>query len=518
MKMKIIPGALVLLALSACSLWGCRGPAVSETAGQNWSSENQTEAAAEPTAGITPAQRRLETSPLGDTQASSPSPSIPSPSVTGALHVEGAKLCGSDGNPVQLKGISTHGLAWFPDYVNEKCFAQLKTQWDVNVIRLALYTAEYNGYCAGGDQNQLKALIHNGVRYATSQDMYVIIDWHILSDSNPNEHIDEARMFFDEMSRTYADHNNVLYEICNEPNGGTSWDDIKAYANTIIDIIRRNDKDGVIIVGTPNWSQYVDEAARSPVTGFDNIMYSLHFYAATHKDELRNKLTSAVQAGLPVFVTEYGICDASGSGGIDRAQAEQWINLMNQNQISYVAWNLSNKNETSAILNSSCAKTSGFLESDLSESGKWLHDMLTDKQLPASYESGEAETSPRSQRDQETEKNHETSSSAAADPGAGSDFSVTTDSFEITGKLVTQWLEQEHQVCQYTLTIRNISGSNCSGWSVELLLPGRFTLVNGWNGQYSARQNSLRITSMDYNRDISAGGTVSDIGFIIKFD
>lgn len=304
---------------------------------------------------------------------------VPCPSVTGPLHVEGTKLCGRDGSPVQLRGISTHGLAWFPDYVNEECFSQLKTQWDVNVIRLALYTAEYNGYCTGGDQNQLKTLVHNGVQYAASQDMYVIIDWHILSDSNPNQHIAEASAFFDEMSRTYASYNNVLYEICNEPNGGTSWDDIKVYADTIINVIRKNDKDGVIIVGTPNWSQYVDEAARDPITGFDNIMYSLHFYAATHKEDLRNKMAAAIEAGLPIFVTEYGICDASGNGSIDTVQARQWIDLMDQNQISYVAWNLSNKNETSAILNSSCAKTSGFTESDLSDSGRWIYQMLTEK-------------------------------------------------------------------------------------------------------------------------------------------
>ncbi len=132
-------------------------------------------------------------------------------------------------------------------------------------------------------------------------------------------------------------------------------------------------------MGTPNWSQYVDEAARDPITGFDNIMYSLHFYAATHKEDLRNKMAAAIEAGLPIFVTEYGICDASGNGSIDTVQARQWIDLMDQNQISYVAWNLSNKNETSAILNSSCAKTSGFTESDLSDSGRWIYQMLTEK-------------------------------------------------------------------------------------------------------------------------------------------
>ncbi len=307
-------------------------------------------------------------------------PSLAAPSVSGALHVEGTQLTDSNGNAVQLRGISTHGLSWFPEYVNEACFRQLRDEWNVNVIRLAMYTAEGGGYCTDGDKEQLKTLVKNGVEYATENDMYVIIDWHILSDSNPNTYIEEAESFFAEMSKEYADYNNVLYEICNEPNGGTGWGEIKSYAEKIISVIRSNDEDGIILIGTPNWSQYVDQAAADPITDADNIMYTLHFYAATHKDGLRNTMTAALDGGLPIFVSEYGICDASGSGVIDEEQAKQWVNLMNDYNVSYVAWNLSNKNETSAILSSSCSKTSDFTESDLSDSGKWLYHLLTDEE------------------------------------------------------------------------------------------------------------------------------------------
>ena len=206
-----------------------------------------------------------------------------SPSVTGALHVEGTKLCGSNGEPVQLRGISTHGMAWFPDYINADCFAQLHNEWKVNVMRLAMYTAENGGYCTDGDKEYLKDLIRKGVQYATDQDMYVMIDWHILSDNNPNIHLEEAKAFFSEMSKEYAGAGNVLYEICNEPNGGTEWSEIKSYAQEIIPVIRANDANAVIIVGTPNWSQFVDQAAADPITGYENLMYTLHFYAATHK-------------------------------------------------------------------------------------------------------------------------------------------------------------------------------------------------------------------------------------------
>lgn len=239
-----------------------------------------------------------------------------------------------------------------------------------------MYTAEYNGYCSGGNKEELKQLVKNGVEYATKNDMYVIIDWHVLNDCNPQVNKSDAIAFFREMSALYTGYNNVIYEICNEPNGGTSWADIKAYANEVIPVIRANDSDAIIIVGTPNWSQFVNEAAADPITGYSNIMYALHFYAATHTDWLRNTMVQAVNAGLPIFVTEYGICDASGNGAIDEYQANEWVKIMNQYGISHVAWNISNKAETSAIFNSWCNKENGWTQEDLSDSGKWLYQML----------------------------------------------------------------------------------------------------------------------------------------------
>lgn len=255
----------------------------------------------------------------------------------GRLHVKGTKLVDKKGHEVQLRGVSTHGLSWYPQYVNDKCFAQLHDKWGANVVRLAMYTEEYNGYCSG-----------------------------------------DAKAFFREMSREFKGYNNVIYEICNEPNNGTSWKEIKSYARSVISTIRKNDKKAVIVVGTPTWSQDVDQAAADPIKG-DNIMYALHFYAATHKADLRNKMTAAINKGLPVFVTEYGICDASGNGAIDKKEADRWIQTMDEYGVSYIAWNLSNKQESSSIIKSSCSKVSGFKKSDLSDEGKWLYSMLRKK-------------------------------------------------------------------------------------------------------------------------------------------
>jgi endoglucanase len=168
----------------------------------------------------------------------------------------------------------------------------------------------------------------------------------------------------------------VLYEICNEPNGDVQWErDIKPYAQEVIKEIRNIDTDAIIIVGTPTWSQDVDVVAQSPITGYDNIMYTLHFYAATHKEYLRQKLTTALNSGLPVFVTEFGICDASGNGNVDIDEANKWIDFLNENNISWMCWNLSNKNESSALLKNT-DKTTNWTEDELSEEGIWLLDAL----------------------------------------------------------------------------------------------------------------------------------------------
>lgn len=298
-------------------------------------------------------------------------PALAAPSANGALHVRGTQLVDQYGNAVQLRGVSTHGLSWFPQYVNEACFSQLRYGWGANVVRLALYTAEYGGYCSGGNQAQLRDLVCQGAAYAQAMDLYVIVDWHILSDGNPLEHVTEAKDFFAQVSRRLASQQNVLYEICNEPNGGTSWEDVKHYAGQVIPVIRANDPDAVVLVGSPTWSQDIHLAAADPLP-FDNVMYTLHFYAATHGEWLRERMSQAIASGLPVFVSEFGICDASGNGAIDEAAANAWLGAMARNNVSWCLWSLCNKDESASVLKGSCQKVSGFEQGDLAQSGRWL--------------------------------------------------------------------------------------------------------------------------------------------------
>ena len=371
----------VLAALGTCALAGCGR--------QDTSNEAAASASSEASAAITEtvSENTVSSEQTSSSEASGAQPAETEPAVSeapsvddstpygqhGALHVENGKLTDADGNTVQLYGMSTHGIAWFPQYINYDSFRTLRDDWNTNCIRLAMYTAEYGGYCAGGDKEQLKQLVRDGVSYATELGMYVIVDWHILSDCDPNQNKDEAIAFFREMSEAFADNDNVLYEICNEPNSGTSWDSIKSYAEEVIPVIREQKPDAVILVGTPTWSQEIDKSAASPLT-FDNVMYTLHFYAGTHKDDLRNRLETCAQNNLPVFVSEFGMCDASGNGANDFDSTTKWLDLLNKYQISFCCWNLANKDESSSVFKAASTALSDWTDEDFNESGRWIRE------------------------------------------------------------------------------------------------------------------------------------------------
>ncbi len=302
----------------------------------------------------------------------------------GPLHVEDGKLVDESGNPAVLTGVSSHGLSWYPEYVTKDSIAALRKNWGINVIRLAMYTSDYNGYCVGGDEIQsvLKDNIDKAVEAATENDMYVILDWHILNDGDPNEYKSQAIQFFGEMVRKYEDNDNVIYEICNEPNGDITWSDISKYAKEIIPVIRNVKEDALILVGTPSWSSDLDAVLENPLD-YDNIMYTYHFYASSHKSSARNAFTEALDAGLPVFISEYGYVSANGDGEVDTKEASKWNEIIEEYQLSSCIWNLSNKAEGSALINADCDKTFDFTYEDLSAQGQYFFDLLKGEETKA---------------------------------------------------------------------------------------------------------------------------------------
>ena len=280
------------------------------------------------------------------------------------------------GKPFQMRGASTHGVQWFPEYINKGAMQTLRDEWGVNLLRMACYVTQYNGYTQGG-QSLIDSKIVEGVQAAKELGMYVIVDWHI-HEENPHTTKTVAEQFFKKYATLYKDYDNVIFEICNEPTGVqwyTGGNDLYSYCKDIAGIIRDCGSKALIVCGTNNWSQDVEDVAKKPLKddGFKDIMYTFHFYSGTHYEDKRQKVRTAVAAGTPIFVTEFGICDASGNGGYDTANADEWIEFLDSMNISYACWSFCNKGESASYLKTSCNKTTGgFEESDLTTTGIWL--------------------------------------------------------------------------------------------------------------------------------------------------
>ena len=289
----------------------------------------------------------------------------------GALHVDGLQVKDKYDQPFTLRGASTHGMHWGDGetFLNKTAFQNLRDEWGVNMVRLVSYVTQ-GGYTQGS-KDKLDKHIQEGVSDLTDLGMYAIIDWHVHAE-NPNDKKSEAIQFFDTYSKMYKDQSNIIYEICNEPTG-TPWNQLRPYAVDVVNTIRANDPDAIIVVGTNTWSQDVDEVATNGGKLNDpNVMYTIHFYSGSHGESLREKVRTALKAGTPVFCTEFGVCDASGNGGFNLEEADRWIDFFEENGISYCCWSLSKKNESASMLSPECNKVNGFTNADLGATGAWL--------------------------------------------------------------------------------------------------------------------------------------------------
>lgn len=293
----------------------------------------------------------------------------------GSLKVVGQRIVNKSNQPVQLRGMSLFWSQWAFEFWNPSVIKTLAQDWQATVIRAAMGINEENsGYMF--NKNVEKQRVKTVVNAAINEGIYVIIDWH---DHHADKRQSEAIAFFSEMAETYGHYPHVLFEIFNEP-VGVDWKTIKSYAEPVIKAIRAKGSQNIIIVGTPNWSQDVDVAAQDPLP-FPNIAYTLHFYAASHKQTLRDKAEKAMNLGAALFVTEWGTCDYTGNGSLDLSESQNWLNFMDRHQISWAHWSLHNKPEAaSALKRTSPRKTEGrWLEEDLTESGKFIKAAMNKK-------------------------------------------------------------------------------------------------------------------------------------------
>jgi endoglucanase len=198
------------------------------------------------------------------------------------------------------------------------------------------------------------ACIANGI--------YGIIDWHGGSAATAST----AAAFFASMAQAYGNTPNIMYEPWNEPT--VPWATVKAYHETVIAAIRAVDPDNIIFLGTPQWDQKPDAAAADPVTTSDNLAYVVHFYANSHKlAGFQPSITTALNKGLAIFVTEYGGCSANGNGTFNPTELQKWWDFLDANDIGCTNWAVETNGETSSIFKPSAAADGPWTDADLTD-------------------------------------------------------------------------------------------------------------------------------------------------------
>ncbi|TXK52634.1 glycoside hydrolase family 5 protein [Pontibacter qinzhouensis] len=286
----------------------------------------------------------------------------------GQLQVKGTQLQDQHGQPIVLRGMSFGWHNFWPRFYTAGAVKWLRDDWKCGVVRAAIGVGPKDSYLEKPEWSTEKA--KTVIDAAIKEDMYVIIDWH-----SHDIHLEEAKAFFTDMATTYGKNPHVIYEVFNEPDKET-WEEVKAYAQEVTKTIRAIDSDNIILVGTPHWDQDVHLAADDPITGYDNLMYTLHFYAATHKQELRDKGDYALSKGLPLFISESAGMEATGDGPLNEKEWQTWIDWAEKNKISWVTWSVSDKNETCSVLLPTASATGGWKTKDLRDSGIKSRELL----------------------------------------------------------------------------------------------------------------------------------------------
>jgi endoglucanase len=325
------------------------------------------------------------------------------------------RLCTENGDPVQLKGMSTMGLQWESWILTEEAFDALAYDWRCDVVRIAMYVTE-GGY--KNDPFGMLAKVEKGIKLASDRGLYVIVDWHVLTpgDPNANDYLNAGKslsqyseirkdhpeyggpeLFFAYLSQKYGDLPNILWETANEPNKlSKNWSEsLLPYHQKILNAVRLYDKDGlgdnIVICGTDSWSQEVDAPIGNEVADPKRqVMYTAHFYAGTHGQWLMDRVKKALDGGLAVFCTEWGTSEADGgqNGKVYIAESENWLDFFDANGVSWCNWSLARAAQSSAAFKPNAASfpkdldkdgVPSWKDSDLSASGLYVRGKIREK-------------------------------------------------------------------------------------------------------------------------------------------
>jgi len=379
----------------------------------------------------------------------------------GQLSVKGSKLIGSNGQEVALHGMSLFWSQWSEGsiFYNKETVQALKCSWNANLVRAAMGVEE-GGYLTSPSAEQAK--LEAVIQAAIDQGIYVIVDWH---DHNGQNHVDQAVQFFSAISKKYGSNPHIIYEVFNEPLQ-VSWDSVlKPYHQKVVNAIRANDPKNVIVLGTPTWSQDVDVAANSPVSG-SNLMYTLHYYAASHKQSLRDKAQAAINKGIAIFVTEYGTVDASGGGSVDAQSSNEWYTFLDNNKISYANWAIDNKNEGAAALTPGTTSSQVGDDSRLTASGQFVKNKLKSQNNGVSCSGNGGGSSGTTTTTKAPTTTTKSSSGGGSTSGVSVSFS-TTQSWNGGG--------------EYKLVFKNTGSRAVCGVNFRMTMPSGLKLENSWN-------------------------------------
>lgn len=312
------------------------------------------------------------------------------------LHVEGTTLYAGE-EPVRLKGVSFGWHNIWPRFYNEGAVREVHDVWGADLIRAAIGADDHakadNPGIMGGYMSEPEFALEKlfaVVDGAVNVGCYVIVDWH--------SHVlykEEAKEFFTKVATRYADCPNVIYELFNEPvsieyekYGDYSqpsdeslmefMDQLNDYARELIETITSiSNVHPLILMGCPQWDQDIHMVPQNRITTYDNLMYTVHYYSATHKDYLRDRASYAISQGVPVFLSECAGCEASGDGYIDVEEWENWDKWASDNDVSTVVWSISDKNETCSMLTPLAESEGNWDDAVLKRWGRMVKDWLS---------------------------------------------------------------------------------------------------------------------------------------------
>ena len=288
--------------------------------------------------------------------------------------VQGVK----DGAEVQVRGMSLTWSQYWPygsSFYGSSFIDTLVGSWNVELVRSAMGVVPPWGLGSYMTRPEyFESQMDTVVQAAIQNDVYVLIDWHseggyyncIHKGTKPKYEFNEggyyncihkgtkpkyefndnktcftandAAAFFGRMAERYGKYPHVIFEIYNEP-VSESWADLKAYADTVISAIRKHSKN-LVIVGTPMWSSMAGDAVAAPVQD-DNVAYTYHFYANLHQTSSHlSSSNKAMEAGLSVFVTEWGGIDEIFTKEAHKTELEKFLAWTNEKKISCAKWDV----------------------------------------------------------------------------------------------------------------------------------------------------------------------------------